>query len=96
MVALETIIRLSFDDTLPVPALASRFALPRESVVDLFERCRVQSQLHWENGDVWIRPEDERGWDQADCISRIDIEDVEVQASARSHATGRALVAHEW
>ncbi|WHP61159.1 hypothetical protein QMY03_09750 [Arthrobacter sp. KFRI-F3372] len=37
----------------------------------------MQSQLHWENGGAWIRPEDERTWDQADFISRIDIEDVE-------------------
>jgi len=32
ILAIKTIIRVSFDDTLPVPALTSRFALRRESV----------------------------------------------------------------
>jgi hypothetical protein len=44
---MEPIMWLSFDDTLPVPALAERFALPRESVIDLFERGRELTQLQW-------------------------------------------------
>ncbi|WP_139187319.1 hypothetical protein [Pseudarthrobacter chlorophenolicus] len=71
---MEPIIWLSFDDKLPVPALADHFALPRESVIDLFERGRTQSQLHWEKNGVWVRPEDEHTWDQADFIDRIEIE----------------------
>jgi hypothetical protein len=37
---LMDIIFVSFDDTLHVPAPASPFALPRESVIDLFHRGR--------------------------------------------------------
>jgi hypothetical protein len=46
---LMDIIFVSFDDTLPVPAPASPFALPRESVIDLFHRGRELWQLQWKS-----------------------------------------------
>ncbi|QOD06144.1 hypothetical protein [Pseudarthrobacter sp. BIM B-2242] len=72
------IIFVSFDDTLPVPALASPFALPRESVIDLFERGRALTQLQWHKDRVLIRPEDEDDWKNAEEVRRIVVEDVEL------------------
>lgn len=72
------IIFVSFDDTLPVPALASPFAMPRESVIDLFERGRALTQLKWHKDRVLIRPEDEDDWENAEEIRRIVVEDVEL------------------
>lgn len=77
MVTMEPIIWLSFDDTLPVPALAERFALSRESVVDLFKRGREMTQLQWKKDRVLIRPEDHDDWDEAEKIPRIEVEGVE-------------------
>src|SRR4051812_28534327 len=77
-VAMEPTIWISFDDTLPAPALASPCALPRESVIDLFERGRALSQLQWHKDRVLIRPEDEDGWENAEEIRRIVVEDVEL------------------
>lgn len=75
---LMDIIFISFDDTLPVPALASPFALPREAVIDLFERGRELSQLHWKSDRVLIRPEDDESWEDAEEIPRIEVEGVEM------------------
>lgn len=77
MHAMEPIIWLSFDDTLPVPALAQPFALPRESVIDLFERGRDLTQLQWTKDRVLIRPEDETDWEDAEEIPLIKVEGVE-------------------
>jgi hypothetical protein len=74
---LMDIIFVSFDDTLPVPAPASPFALPRESVIDLFHRGRELSQLQWKSDRVLIRPEDEDDWENAEEILRIEVEGVE-------------------
>jgi hypothetical protein len=78
MVAMETIMWLSFDDTLPVPALSQPFALPRESVIDLFECGREMSQLQWKKDGVLIRPEDHDDWDEAEEIPRIEVEGVDL------------------
>lgn len=75
---LMDIIFVSFDDTLPVPALATPFALPRESVIDLFERGRERTQLQWQKDSVLIRPEDSESWEDAEEIRRIVVEDVEL------------------
>jgi hypothetical protein len=77
MLAMETIICLSFDDTLPVPALARPFALPRESVIDLFERGRELTQLQWTKNGVLIRPEDDVDWEEAEEIRTLEVEGVE-------------------
>lgn len=74
---MEPIIWLSFDDTLPVPALASNLALPRESVTDLFHRGRERTQLQWKADSVLIRPEDDDTWEEAEEIQRIEIDGVE-------------------
>lgn len=71
------IIFVSFDDTVPVPALASPFALPRESVIDLFHRGRELTQLQWKRDRVLIRPEDDESWEDAVEIPRIEVEGVE-------------------
>lgn len=71
------IIFVSFDDTLPVPALASPFALPRESVINLFHRGRELTQLQWKSDRVLIRPEDNESWEDAEEIPRIEVEEVE-------------------
>jgi hypothetical protein len=77
MGSMEPIIWLSFDDTLPVPALASRFALPRESVTDLFHRGRELTQLQWKKDRVLIRPEDQDTREDSEEVPRIEIEGVE-------------------
>lgn len=77
MALMETIIFVSFDDTLPVPALASPFALPRESVIDLFHRGRELTQLQWHKDRVLIRPEDDESWEDVEEIPRIEVEGVE-------------------
>jgi hypothetical protein len=77
MVAMETIIWLSFDDTLPVPALAKHYAVSRESLIDLFERGRPQTQLKFDEDGVWIRPEDDSDWDEAEQIARVEAEGVD-------------------
>jgi hypothetical protein len=78
MVAMEPIIWLSFDDTVPVPALAKQYAVSRESLIDLFERGRPQTQLKFDSDGVWTRPEDEDDWENAEAIVRafinIDVE----------------------
>jgi hypothetical protein len=74
MLAMETIIWLSFDDTIPVPALARPFALPRESVIDLFERGRELTQLQWTKNGVLIRPEDDVDWEEAEEIRTLEVE----------------------
>lgn len=78
MVSMEPVIWLSFDDTVPVPALATQYALSRESLIDVFERGRPQTQLKWVDGGVMIRPEDEtEHWDESEFIARIEVEGVE-------------------
>ena len=77
MVAMEPIIWLSFDDTVPVPVLAKQYAMSRESLLDLFERGRPQTQLKWDRDGVWIRPEDATDWEEAEFIARVQIEDVD-------------------
>jgi hypothetical protein len=73
---MEPIIWLSFDDTVPVPALARQYAVSRESLVDLFERGRELTQLKWIDGGVLIRPEDDTDWDEAEFIEYIEVEGV--------------------
>lgn len=85
MVAMDPILWLSFDGTLPVPALASPTALPRESVIDLFERGRELTQLKWTANGVWIRPEDHENWDEADLFEVINVEGVEMYDFTASH-----------
>ncbi|HEX9228757.1 MAG TPA: hypothetical protein VF885_19325 [Arthrobacter sp.] len=74
---MEPIIWISFDDTLPVPALAKQYAVARESLIDLFERDRPQTQLKWDRDGVWIRPEDATDWEESEFIARIQVEGVD-------------------
>lgn len=74
---MEPIIWISFDDTVPVPALARLYAVSRESLIDLFERGRPLTQLKWVDGGVLIRPEDDTDWDEAEFIGRIEAEGVD-------------------
>jgi hypothetical protein len=77
MVVMEHIIWLSFDDTVPVPALAKQYAVSRESLVDLFERGRTKTQLKFEKDRVLIRPEDDTDWENAEPLARIEVESVD-------------------
>ncbi|WP_354214922.1 hypothetical protein [Arthrobacter sp. UYCo732] len=77
MGAMETIIWLSFDDTVPVPALAKQYAVSRESLIDLFERGRPQTQLKFDKDGVWIRSEDDTDWGEAEWVARIEVEGVD-------------------
>lgn len=77
MVSMEPIIWLSFDDTVPVPALAAQYAVSRESLIDLFERGRDQTQLKFDADGVWIRPEQDDDWENAEAVARIEVEGVD-------------------
>jgi hypothetical protein len=77
MVAMEPIIWLSFDDTVPVPALAKQYAVSRESLIDLFERGRPQTQLKFDADGVWVRPEQDEDWTEAEAIARLEVEGVD-------------------
>lgn len=57
--------------TLPAAALTSPFALPRASVVTLFERGRAFTQLQWTQDCFLIRPEDEESWKNGEEIPRV-------------------------
>lgn len=54
--AMEEIRWISFDDTNPVPVLASRFALSRESIQTLFEHSNSDEyEIRWEKDGAWIQ-----------------------------------------
>ncbi|WP_230854566.1 hypothetical protein [Arthrobacter terrae] len=74
---MEPIVWLSFDSTVPVPALARLYAMSRSSLIDLFERGRERTQLKFDADGVWIRPEDATDWDEATFIDRTDVDGVE-------------------
>ncbi|GAA4034822.1 hypothetical protein GCM10023063_18800 [Arthrobacter methylotrophus] len=74
---MEPIIWISFDGTVPVPALARLYAVSRESLIELFERGRPLTQLKFGKDGVWIRPEDDTDWDEAERIARIEVEGVD-------------------
>lgn len=79
---MEEITWISFDDTVPVPVLASRFALERESVRTLFEKSNGgENEIRWEKDGAWIQwlGSDPDGWDydEAEHLTRIEVEGVE-------------------
>jgi hypothetical protein len=77
MSRMEPIIWISFDDTVPVPALAEQYAVSRESLIDLFERGRPQTQLNFDKDGVWIRPEEDGDFNEAERIALIEVEGVD-------------------
>lgn len=79
---MEDIRWISFEDTVPVPVLASRFALSRESVRTLFEHSNGdENEIRCEKDGAWIQWLDPHGdgwnYDEAEHLTRIEVEGVE-------------------